>query len=94
MGRSMNISPELKDSAQLKTSGPYQIVRHPMYLSLLLFCIGYVWADGSWSGIAYWLALFAVLCIKVYYEERMLRERFLEYDGYAQRTRRLIPFVF
>jgi len=93
MGTSMNISPELKQRAQLKTSGPYRIVRHPMYLAVMLFCGGFVIASNTVMAWTWLLALLIVLCIKAMYEERMLRARFPEYESYANRTRRIIPFV-
>ena len=94
MGRSINVSPELKQSAQLKTTGPYRFVRHPMYLALLMFCGGYVVADGSMMGLAYWVGLLAILSMKIYYEERMLRNRFPVYNVYCESTKRLIPFFY
>ena len=94
MGRSMNISPALKQQAELKTTGPYRFVRHPMYTALLVFCGGFVIADKSFFGLSLWLALFFVLAMKIYYEEMALHDRFESYKEYAGVTRRLIPFVF
>ena len=94
MGRSMNISPELKSSASLKTAGPYRFLRHPMYTALLMLMGGYAISGASLHGWAMWLCLCAVLATKMYYEEQMLRQRFAEYAAYSQNTKRLIPFVF
>ena len=94
MGASLNASPKLKENASLKTHGPYRFVRHPMYLALTLFCGSFALADMSYHGGVLFAALTAILCMKIYYEEKMLRDRFPEYHEYSQATRRLIPFLF
>lgn len=94
MGRSINVSPELKKTAVLKVVGPYRIVRHPMYLALLLFCGGFVMSDGALWSFAMLVSLGLVLGSKIYYEELQLRDRFAEYDSYAENTKRLIPILF
>lgn len=94
MGRHINISPKLKENAPLRTSGPYRFVRHPMYLALMVFCAAYVLNDFSIHTLSLWFALLLVLGIKVHYEERILKARFPDYQNYAQKTKRIIPFIF
>ncbi len=94
MGRFTNISPTLKVNAPLRTSGPYRIVRHPMYLALLVFCGGYVIGNFTVYSMSLWLAILLVLVFKIYYEERILRKRHLRFENYAKKTKRLIPFLF
>ena len=94
MGRFTNISPRLRDNAPLRTKGPYRIVRHPMYLALLIFCGSYLVDNFNAYPIALWLALFFVLACKVYYEEQILRDRFSDYESYSKTTKRIFPFVF
>jgi protein-S-isoprenylcysteine O-methyltransferase Ste14 len=94
MGRHINISPELKESAPLRTNGPYRFVRHPMYLALLVFCAAYLLGNFSFYTLLLWLTLLLILGIKVHYEERILKSRFPDYLAYAQKTKRIIPFLF
>ena len=94
MGRYTNISPALKENAPLRTSGPYRFVRHPMYLALLVFCGGYVIGKFAVYSVSLWLAILLVLALKIYYEEGILRKRHPSFEGYAKKTKRLIPFVF
>ena len=94
MGRFTKISPPLRDNAPLRTTGPYRIVRHPMYLALLIFCGSYLIDNFAVYPVALWLALFFVLACKIYYEEQILRDNFPKYESYAKKTRRIVPFVF
>ena len=89
-----NIRPEPKAAARLVTSGPYRLVRNPMYSALLLFAAAEVVAYGDLWKIACWLALALVLLAKVLLEERALRALFPGYAAYAKRVRRFIPGVF
>ena len=94
MGRFTNISPTLKANSPLQTRGPYRIVRHPMYLSLLIFCGAFLIDDFSVYMIALWLSLLFVLACKIYYEEQILRNRFPDYAAYSKQAKRIIPFIF
>jgi protein-S-isoprenylcysteine O-methyltransferase Ste14 len=88
-----SVLPEPKAAARLVTTGPYAHVRHPMYLAVLLAALGFALA---WNTLVHWTA-FAILALvlhaKALREERLLAARFPEYEGYAARTRRLIPFL-
>jgi protein-S-isoprenylcysteine O-methyltransferase Ste14 len=89
-----NIRPEPKASGRLVTSGPYRIMRNPMYSALLLFAAAEVIAYRDRWKIACWIALALVLLAKAVLEERGLRALFPDYAAYAKRVRRFIPGVF
>ena len=88
LGRSFGVLPEARE---LRTSGPYSVVRHPVYLGELGVCAGLVIAAPSpWNLIVG--AVFAVAqAIRMRFEEQALTTAFPAYAAYAATTPRLIP---
>ncbi len=85
-----------KDRGQMViTTGPYTIVRHPMYFGALFYFAGTSLVLGSWWGLAT-VPIFALLLgIRIGIEEKTLRMGLEGYDDYAQRVRwRLIPLIW
>jgi protein-S-isoprenylcysteine O-methyltransferase Ste14 len=77
------------------TTGPYRIVRHPMYTGVLIMCAGWPLVLGSlWAYLP--VGLLAILVVvRAALEDRTLRQELPGYDEYAQRTRyRLLPGVW
>ncbi|NDU91557.1 MAG: isoprenylcysteine carboxylmethyltransferase family protein [Ferrovum sp.] len=90
-----NIRPEPKRNARLVTRGPYRLVRHPMYVALLLAMAG-IAAEAS-NGLlllGMWVLLLLVLNFKAALEERLLQQRWPEYADYRTRTWRFIPRIW
>ena len=88
----LSVFPELKDGAQLINTGPYRIIRHPMYAALILFFIPTVLSAKGL--IVVFLGLLTTLIFKMKYEEKILKRNFAEYEKYAQKSFYLIPFVY
>ena len=91
LGRSFSILPE---SRKLVTSGPYKIVRHPLYLAEAVATLGALINFLSIWALALVAVQITLQLVRIHYEERVLRETFPEYDDYARRTARLIPGVY
>jgi protein-S-isoprenylcysteine O-methyltransferase Ste14 len=93
LGR-FRITPYLHPAGRLHRRGPYRVVRHPMYLALLLAMLGSVAGDPSAARFGVWLLLIGTLVLKLRMEEKLLAERHSEYAAYAATTCRMLPFVY
>ena len=94
LGRGLTALPYPRHGATLVQTGPYALVRHPMYGGLLALGFGWTLLVQSWLTLAYVVMLFVLLDFKSRREERWLTERFPAYRTYQQRVRRLVPFVY
>ena len=65
------------------STGPYALVRHPMYVGVLIMVIGVPLALGSYWGLAFLLLNVPILMLRIRDEETMLRQ---ELDGYRPRS--------
>jgi len=94
IGRNWGSPMTQKDEPELVTSGPYHLVRHPIYSGIL--------AAGVGTAVALsWTWLIAVVLAGVYFlysatvEERYLTEQLPgAYPAYKRRTKMLLPFIF
>jgi len=77
------------------SSGPYRIVRHPMYSALLVLILATPLALGSFIALPAAALLVPVLIFRLIHEERTLRQELVGYSEYCLRTRfRLVPIVW
>ncbi len=77
------------------TTGPYAIVRHPMYVGVLVMVLGTPLALGSWWGFLPAIGTIPILALRILDEETMLRNELEGYDAYARDVRyRLLPGVW
>lgn len=77
----------------LVTSGPYEVVRHPVYLGEIISGLGLVLPTLLTLHFLIFALFFAAQVARTYYEERVLRSAYPTYEIYAKKTRRLIPFI-
>jgi protein-S-isoprenylcysteine O-methyltransferase Ste14 len=94
IGRNWGTPMTRKEEPELVTSGPYHLVRHPIYSGML------VAGSGTAVGLSWWW-LTAVVLAGIYFvysatvEERYLTEQFADgYRVYKRSTKMLVPFVF
>jgi protein-S-isoprenylcysteine O-methyltransferase Ste14 len=77
------------------TTGPYAIVRHPMYAGAFVLMAAAPIALGSIAGLATFPLLFATIVWRLLDEERVLVRELEGYEAYREKTRwRLVPGVF
>lgn len=89
--RKIRVHPEATATTELIVSGPYAIVRHPMYSGLLWFTAALLIDPAALWRMVLWMMLSAVLYAKTLREEEAMRKRFPEYDAYCERVGRLLP---
>ena len=89
-----NIRPAPKASGVLVTAGPYRLIRHPMYTSVLLVAAALAAVSGSLTAWLAWSALVLVLYAKSSLEERWLGEHHPQYKAYCMTCKRFVPWVF
>ena len=78
----------------LVTTGPYRYMRHPIYAAILLFLWTGIATNWSWRSAALGVLATAMLFLRMFFEETLVRQRYPEYEAYAQRTKRVVPFIF
>ncbi|MFX1386048.1 MAG: methyltransferase family protein [Promethearchaeota archaeon] len=77
------------------TTGPYRIVRHPMYLGFILFIVFYCLALGSLFSLIPTTIGVVGLVIRTVLEDRKLHKELEGYKEYAQKTtKKLIPLIW
>ncbi len=92
MGRQLVSAAEVRPDTRLVTSGPFRLVRHPLYLSVLL-----LWAGGALALLSWVMALCLVLLwplfvVRARQEEVLLERHFgAAYREYAERVPMLLP---
>ena len=85
-----------REDHQLVTHGVYRFTRHPIYLGVLMVCVGAVpvYASSPY-GLLTMSALIPLFLNRIRIEERMLTDEFGDaYRTYKEATSKLIPFIY
>jgi protein-S-isoprenylcysteine O-methyltransferase Ste14 len=94
LGRNWSGMGMVKEDHELVRSGPYAIVRHPIYSGLLLAILGKAIDHGNVAGFLGFAILLEEWNRKAVVEERFMTEQFGdEYARYCRKVKRLIPGV-
>jgi protein-S-isoprenylcysteine O-methyltransferase Ste14 len=95
LGTNWSVSVTLKDGHELVRSGPYGLVRHPIYTGCLLALLGAVLIGAQWRGLLGLVLIFGSLAYKVRVEENWLGGHFGgAYAQYRRDVAALIPGLF
>ena len=95
LGRNWSRSVTIKQGHELITTGPYALVRHPIYTGILAGFLGTAIAISQVRGLVAFVLVFLVFWVKLRMEERWMCSQFGEtYATYAHHTAALVPYLF
>lgn len=86
--------PMPKQGSKLCQSGPYRVMRHPMYSSLLLIMLAFLINDFNWWRVLSALLLCVVIFSKIKIEEKALLQKFDDYSLYTKKTWAIVPYIY
>jgi protein-S-isoprenylcysteine O-methyltransferase Ste14 len=91
LGRSFSIAPQAR---KLVVSGPYRLVRHPLYAAEEIAVVGVLLQCAWYAALPFLIVHLGLQIRRMIYEESLLKAVFPDYAAYARRTARLIPGVW
>ncbi len=95
LGRQFSVQVTLQKEHELITGGIYRYLRHPRYLGIIVFNFGFSLIFRSWFALIVSIGLLGVLIWRIQDEEALMHLEFgEEWEQYAQRSWRLIPFIY
>ncbi len=94
LGRNFRVFGAPRRSGTLITNGIYRYIRHPMYIGTIMAVGGYVLAFGSLLATPLWLGVTIFYVVKSIKEERLLIDKYPEYEEYCKHTWKFIPYIY
>ncbi len=94
LGTNWSRSVTIKQGHELITTGPYAVVRHPIYTGILTGFLGMAIAISQVRGFIVFVLIFLVFWLKLRMEEEWMRSQFGDtYATYARKTAALVPYL-
>jgi len=94
IGQNWSSAVTIKQNHELITTGPYALVRHPIYTGLLLAFLGTAIALTQYRGLLAFVLVFLSFWYKLRLEEKWMRTQFgATYTAYARHTAALVPYL-
>jgi protein-S-isoprenylcysteine O-methyltransferase Ste14 len=94
LGSNLTPVPYPKNEGTLIETGPYRLVRHPMYCGGILIAFGWSLLIHGWLTLSYVFIMLVFFDVKSRREEQWLKAKFSGYGEYQKRVRKLIPFIY
>ncbi len=92
LGKEWSSCLRMREAHHLVTTGPYAWIRHPIYLTMMIFVTAIALIAANWFLMAFLVISIVDLALRIPREEQMMIEVFGdEYQAYMQRTGRLLP---
>ncbi len=86
---------EVEKDQKVITTGPYAIIRHPMYTGVLLMYFFMPVALGSYIALIPMAPILIIIILRIFDEERLLKKELKGYKEYTKKVRyRLIPGIW
>lgn len=86
---------EVTEDQTVITTGPYSIVRHPMYVGVIIMFLAIPFALGSYFAFPVFLLTIPLIILRTLDEEKVLLRDLKGYKEYCKKTKyRLIPFIW
>ncbi len=86
---------QVDEGQRVIATGPYSIIRHPMYLGTSILYLATPFALGSYYAFPFFAAIIPILLFRIFNEEEVLRKELKGYTNYCTKVKyRLIPYVW
>ena len=94
LGRNWSSQPAIRENHTITRTGPYSIVRHPIYTGILTGILGTAIATGAMIAFVSLFVILVLFLIKIRIEEQFLLEEFGSgYEQYKRDVKAIVPFV-
>ncbi|PYQ14513.1 MAG: hypothetical protein DMH00_01250 [Acidobacteria bacterium] len=84
----------LAEARRVVSTGPYRLIRHPLYLGEAGTMLGLCLLLGTYTALAFWAAVNLFQLVRARIEEEKLAREFPDYRAYRQRTRFILPGLY